>query len=151
MRKLTPIAAILALGIAAGAPAAKADMPARTVIAALETGRAELAPIGIELVALRVSAHGYLLDLRFRVVDIDKARSAMRETTPITLIDPVSGAVLAVPRAEKLGLLRSTAKRAQNGQILSSLFANSGHRVKAGDTVNLKIGTTTVSGIKVEG
>jgi hypothetical protein len=111
----------------------------------------DLSAHGVEFVALRLSAGGYMLDMRYRVLDIEKARTFLNTNIPATLEDHASGAILAVPVSAKLGKMRSSGRRAVEGQVLVSLFANPGQIVQAGNKVTLRIGDIVVPDITVEG
>ncbi len=117
-----------------------------------EAGYQEMAQkeFGISIVALRVIAGGYLLDLRYRVVDKERAKEFLDPRRPLTLIHQSSGKILQVPNPPKIGPLRQIPPPGEMDKIYFCLFANPGRLVKLGDLVGLKVGSKLVKGIPVE-
>ena len=108
---------------------------------------------GIELIGPRHTAAGYFLDLRFRVVDPEKAAALLRRQVTRYVIVEKSGAVLRVPSTEKLGLLRSavaTPSMVKRDRIYSALFANPGRHVQPGDKVTVVLGDFKAQHVMVE-
>jgi hypothetical protein len=98
---------------------------------------------GISALALRHTASGYMLDLRFRVVDPTLAAPLLSREIERKVIVDKSGAVLKVPFTQRLGSLRSavrTPSMVKADRVYSALFANPGRHVKPGDTVSLVLG-----------
>ena len=58
---------------------------------------------GIELVAMRTTAAGHMVDFRFRVVDATKAAPLLKQQTKRYLVHEASGKVLSVPNTSKVG------------------------------------------------
>lgn len=135
------LAAVLAAGCVA-TPAHKAAM------AAPRPGA--VADPGIRVESLRLTAADYMLDLRFRVTDPARAAPFFSRKTELQLIDPVSGARLAVPNTPKLGRLRQVARRDMPDRSYFMLFANPGRYLKAGSQVVLVAGDTPIGQFTVE-
>lgn len=98
---------------------------------------------GIQMMGLRTSAAGYMLDWRFRVLDPEKAFPLLRRNIDRYLVVEKSGAVLRVPFTAKLGSMRATVRTAnmiKRYKIYAGLFANPGQHVKPGDKVSLVVG-----------
>lgn len=95
---------------------------------------------GIRIESLRLSAHGRLLDFRYRALDCAKAAALSDPASQPGLIAEASGQRLKVPNMPKIGPLRSTALAPKPGTIYTILFANAGPGVKAGDLVTITIG-----------
>jgi hypothetical protein len=119
--------------------------------------RAALAPSpdaiensGIRVESLRLTAADYMLDLRFRVVDTERAAPFFSRKTELQLVDPVSGARLAVPNTPKLGKLRQVAREGMTERSYFVLFANPGRYLKAGSQVVLLAGDTRIGPFTVE-
>jgi hypothetical protein len=93
---------------------------------------------GIEPLSIRVSAAGYMLDFRYRIVDAEKAKAIVdRRITPV-LIDEGSGARLIVPTPPKVGALRtSSAPKAE--RVYFAMFANPGRLLKRGAKVTVEM------------
>lgn len=127
---------------------------AQTKPSEIQDGLPKAAPIrsqaGIEVEHLRLSAHGRLVDLRYRVTDPEKAADfAKRELKPV-LIDSQSGAKLQVPTSPKVGPLRQLAKGNDPKKVYFSLFSNAGMVVKPGSKVCLQLGDLCIDNLVVE-
>lgn len=94
---------------------------------------------GVRVESLRLSAHGHILDFRYRVLDPDKARLLADRTKEAYLINEATGERLKVPNMPKVGALRSTAVQLERNRIYLILFANPGSRVKSGHRVAVEI------------
>jgi hypothetical protein len=132
------LAALLAAGCAA-TPDQAALMPPETV-----------ADPGIRVESLRLTAADYMLDLRYRITDLERAAPFFSRKTELQLVDPVSGARLAVPNTPKLGRLRQVARKDMPDRSYFVLFANPGRFIKAGSQVNLVAGDTHIAQLTVE-
>jgi hypothetical protein len=124
---------------------------------AVRTADATAAPVaeathasGVKIEALRLSAAGYMIDLRYRVVDREKALPIFERKARPMLID-AAGAQLAVPNTPKLGQLRSTGTRnVKEDRVYSMIFANPGRYVERGAKLTLVIGDARFDGLVVE-
>lgn len=134
------------LGLAALLAAGCAATPDR---AALTPPEAVEDP-GIRVESLRLTAADYMIDLRFRVTDPERAAPFFSRRTELQLVDPVSGARLAVPNTPKLGRLRQVARKDMPDRSYFVLFANPGRFLKAGSQVNLVAGDTHIARLTVE-
>lgn len=105
--------------------------------------------LGIEVVAVRLSEAGSVLDLRYRVVDPAKAHACLSTHARPYLLDVASGAKLGVPDMAYVGALRQTAVEPLAGKVYFMIFWNPGQAVKAGQKVNLVVGDQTVAGLVV--
>ena len=105
---------------------------------------------GIEVVALRYSAAGHMLDFRFRVVDSDKAMPFFREDIKPYLVDKATGKSLDVPVPSKLGPARPTGRNPKLGITYWMFFGNPG-LVKPGDQVTIVVGDYKLEDLIVEG
>ena len=94
---------------------------------------------GVEVLFVRQTAAGYMLEFRYKVLDTEKAKSLFERQTKPVLIHTRSGAELVVPTPAKTGALRNS-----NPPLVDHtywmFFANPGKFVKVGDKVNIKIG-----------
>jgi hypothetical protein len=105
---------------------------------------------GIRVQSLRLTAADYMIDLRFRVTDPERAAPFFSRRTELQLVDPVSGARLAVPNTPKLGKLRQVARKDMPDRSYFMLFANPGRYLKAGSQVVLVAGDTRIGQFTVE-
>jgi hypothetical protein len=105
---------------------------------------------GIEVVALRLSAAGNLLDFRYKVLDPERARAILQSQTKPALVVPSTGLKLTVPDMAYVGALRQTAVAPQAGKTYFILFSNPRRVVQAGQKLDLLVGDMTLHGIPVE-
>lgn len=105
---------------------------------------------GIEFSSLRTTAAGSVLDVRYRVLDGEKARAVLNPSARLALIDQTSGKVLAVPSGGKVGALRQVARNPQVGKIYALLFGNPGRLVQSGSRVTFVVGKQRVKDLTVE-
>jgi hypothetical protein len=98
---------------------------------------------GVEPLAIRLSAAGYMLDFRLRVLDREKAAPLLVRKTECHLIAEKTGGVLQLARSPKIGALRSTVRTEEmvkQDRIYGALFANPGRLVQPGDRVTVVMG-----------
>jgi len=106
---------------------------------------------GVRLISLNLSAAGYMMDFRFRVLDADKASSFFDHRIKPFVLAERSNAKLPVPMANKVGAMRPTnrGKNIKAGKNYYMMFANPDRHVKSGDKVTLVIGDFKVEHLKV--
>lgn len=130
-------ALVLPVVIAAGLTltASSTDIFARKAADARVVSAAELEEVyGIRVNLVAVTADGGLVDLRYTVIDKDKAGHVLHDAAALPqLLLPDKGAVLRAPqaRAHKLDLI--------DGASYFLLFPNSGGLVQAGAPVSVVI------------
>ena len=105
---------------------------------------------GIEIASLRLSAQGYFVDFRYKVIDPDKATPLAKHESKPYLIDEATGKKLLVPSTPKLGPLRQTAQQLMAGRIYYIFFGNSRGIVKPGGKVTVVIGDCRIENLTVE-
>lgn len=150
--------ALLALvpGCASPGPAERPSAPAPALAGAGVNGISpEMAADlerhwGVRVESLRLSAHGHIIDFRYRVLDPDKARLLADGAKQAYLINDATGERLKVPNMPKVGPLRSTAVQLERDRIYLVLFANPGARIKAGQRVSVEIGEFKAEHLVVE-
>jgi hypothetical protein len=96
--------------------------------------------LGIEVLAIRLSAGGTMLDFRYRVVDPEKALSIMNRSIKPYLIDEATGARFAIPSSPKIGPMRQTTPRPEAGRVYWLLFGNPARSIKPGSLVTVVVG-----------
>lgn len=107
--------------------------------------------LGIRTEGLRLSAAGYVLDFRYRVIDPVRAAPLLDRKIRPYLLDEASGAQLGVPDTAKLGQLRTTGRnKVVRDQDYFILFANPGRFVKAGSKMTLVMGDLRLENLTVE-
>lgn len=156
MRKLRPILVWAAsLGLGAGlaglvgcstmgepavATAAAAPAPAPEVTA-------RPAVFGVEFIDTRLSAADHLVDLRYRVLDAEKAAPLLDRKIKPVLVNSKNGRRYYVPQPPIVGALRQTARSpaaVQVGRTYFMLFANPDRELKTGDSLALYVGDQRV-------
>jgi hypothetical protein len=104
---------------------------------------------GVDSMRVRRTASGTLVRFSYRVTDAKRAKIlGDKEATP-HLVDPKRGVILQVPVMEKIGQLRQTGTPVV-GQQYWMVFSNKRDVVKAGDRVDVLIGTFHADGLPVE-
>jgi len=109
------------------------------------------ARLGIRMEGLRLSAAGYILDFRYRVLDPAKAAPLLDSKIRPYLLDDASGAQLGVPDTAKLGQLRTKGRNkvvAEQGYFI--MFANPGRFVQAGNKMTLVMGDLRIENLVVQ-
>lgn len=104
---------------------------------------------GVQVLSVRLSAAGHVVDFRYRVTDAEKAASLFERRAKPYLIDHRKGIRLAVQSTGKTGPLRST-NIPKNGKDYVILFANPVGAVEARDPVSIVIGEFTTPLLVVE-
>jgi hypothetical protein len=104
---------------------------------------------GIELVAMRSTAAGHMVDFRYRVLDAEKAAPLFKRKNKPYLIHQASGKALAVPNTAKLGPLRNS-YAPQLGRTYWMFFGNHHRVVHSGDKVTVAIGDFRATDIEVK-
>jgi len=105
---------------------------------------------GIQVTSLHLSANGYMVDFRYKVVDPEKAAALGNPKAKPYLVDQATSAKLFVPRSPKVGPLRQSAENLMAGKIYFTLFSNSGKLVKKGNKVTVVIGNFKAENMVVE-
>jgi hypothetical protein len=142
------VVVLLAAGCVTGLhTAATADVQPAGVAVASDAAT----QLGVEVEGIRLSAAGYMLDFRYRVVAPQRVGPLFDARSRPYLLDEASGARLGVPDTPKLGQLRATgARRVVAGRTYSILFANPGRYVQRGATLSLVMGDARLDGLTVE-
>lgn len=94
---------------------------------------------GVEILGVRPTAAGYMLELRYRVIDPEKAAALFDRRAKPELVDDESGARFSVPSPPTTGEMRNS-NPPLAGHTYWMLFANPGGFVKPGRRVSVLIG-----------
>lgn len=141
---------LLSTGCASVGNGARSDIESSTSAKAADQG--ELSKVlttaqedkwGIQIVGLRSSMAGMMVDFRYKVLDANKAAPLLDLKNKAYMIVAKNGAKLGVPNSVKIGALRQTthAKKVKAGRDYFILFGNPGAKwVKPGDKVAVVIG-----------
>jgi hypothetical protein len=104
---------------------------------------------GVEIQSLRVTAAGGFLDLRFRVLEPEKAATFLDPSVPASLLHEPTGRLLSVA-SSKIGKLRQHTSSPERGREYFMLFRNSAGMVAPGDRVILMAGPCRIEGLEVQ-
>lgn len=94
---------------------------------------------GVKVERAVLSAGGYMVDFRYRILDATKATPILNRSIKPYLIDQATGAKFMVPAPPKLGQLRSGGQIKED-TVYYILFANPGKYVKSGNKVTVVVG-----------
>ena len=104
---------------------------------------------GVEVLFVRETAAGYMLEFRYKVLDPEKAKPLFDRQTKPVLVHESSGARFVVPTPPKTGALRNSNPPLAD-HTYWMFFANPGNYVKSGDLVTIEIGAFVAKGLVVE-
>lgn len=104
---------------------------------------------GVEVLYVRQTAAGYMLEFRYKVLDAAKAKPLFERQTKPLLTHLETGARLIVPTPAKTGALRNS-NPPLAGHTYWMFFANPGRLVQPGDHVSIDIGGFRVAGLVVQ-
>ena len=94
---------------------------------------------GIQILSVRTTAAGYMLDFRYKIIDPEKAATFLARKNKPQLKVLKNGIKLLVPSTPKIGPLRQSSLKPKAGKNYFMFFANPGKMVKAGDKVQFTI------------
>lgn len=104
---------------------------------------------GVEVVFVRQTSAGYMLEFRYKVLDPEKAMPLFERQAKPVLTHVESGARMIVPTPAKTGALRNS-NAPLEGHTYWMFFANPGKFVDQGDVVSIEIGDFVAEGLVVE-
>ena len=105
--------------------------------------------LGIEIISLRTTANGRMLDLRYRVSNPELARTVTKRDSKLNILifDAASGKTLSVPTTH-LGMLRTKSFNPKRNRVYYVLFDNAQKIIKPGSVVSVWFGDIKVEGIR---
>jgi len=103
---------------------------------------------GIKVEAVHLSAGGYMIDFRYRVIDAKKAAAIADPKEKPYIIDQATGAKFIVPAPPKVGPLRNT-KNIQADRVYFIFFANPGKYIKTGQKITVCVGEVKIENLEV--
>ena len=104
---------------------------------------------GLKIVAVRMIANGFMLDLRYKVINSEKASPLLDRKIKPYLIDQATGTKLYVPDT-KVGPLKQRIQSPDAEKTYFILFGNPGGLVKQGSQVTLVMGDFKAENLVVE-
>ena len=117
--------------------------------ARLSTGASKTEAGGVRVERITIAAAGYMLDMRYRIIDAELAGRTLQRDTGLMLVDQATGTKLEVPNMAKVGKLRQLPGK-DGDRIYWMFFNNPGGLVKAGAKVTLKLGDLKIEDIVVQ-
>jgi hypothetical protein len=106
--------------------------------------------LGIEVIALRQTSGGFMLDFRYRVLNPEKAMPMFQEEITPYLIDHSSGSELPIIGSTKVGPLRPTSRDPRKGVAYFMFFGNPGQLVKVGAKVTVVVAEHRLENLVVQ-
>ena len=104
---------------------------------------------GVEILFVRRTAAGYMIEFRYKVLDPEKAKPLFTRKTKPVMTHVETGTRLAVPTPAKTGALRNSDPPVAD-RTYWMFFANNGNVVQPGDRVDIQIGDFLVEGLVVQ-
>ena len=153
LQKIT-LAILFCIAAEASANAAAVEKDATAIMANHSTAatkdprRSEAHGILIERVSL--SASGIMVDVRYRILDLEKAQKVLNRRTKLQMIDQKTGVFLTVPDMPKVGKLRQMPKSDEPSRIYWMFFKNTGGVAKHGSKLTLSLGDVNLKDLVVE-
>ncbi len=105
---------------------------------------------GIEAQGIKLSAAGYMLDFRYKVINPVKAAIVVNRKDKPYLLDDRSKMIVRVPAPANIGPLRHTGGNLKKDTTYFVLFSNPGKRINQGDQVTVVMGQYKLEHITVE-
>ena len=101
---------------------------------------------GVRVVRVTLSGSGGLVDLRYQVVDADKAQTVHEPQTPPLMIDESTGAVIG-----ELYMGHAMSGRPKVGITYYLIYNNPGTIVHKGSLVTVQLGDARLPHVRVQG
>jgi hypothetical protein len=107
---------------------------------------------GVEVIGINLTSAGYMLDFRFRVVDVEKALPLFDHRIKPYVVADKSDIKLPVPMAPKVGAFRPTnrGKNIKADKTYYMVFGNPDSYVKPGEQVSVVIGDFKAENLTVQ-
>jgi len=141
------VAACVVLGALAAIGGCAGVGPAVPAAATVDAASPAAVSYGIEFLETRLSAADNVVDLRYRVLDAEKAAPLLDRKLRPVLVNAGNGHRYYVPTPPIVGALRQTTRPAQPvqvGRTYFMLFANPDRELRAGAKLALYIGDQRV-------
>jgi hypothetical protein len=94
---------------------------------------------GIQPVHLRITAQGYMIEFRYRVIDEDKALILSDRQNFPSMLSMKSRARFSVPYGSTVGYLKSNRKFLKPGKQYIVMFSNENRHMLPGDQVRIQV------------
>jgi hypothetical protein len=135
---------------AAAAPGRSAPTAAPVQTEAFGAGMV-VEQFGVRLTGVRLTANGYVVDLRYRVLDPAKAQALLDRKIRPVLVDETTGSRFYVPVPPTVGALRQTSRNKviHTDRDYFMLFANPDRKLQAGSKVALYVGDERFGNLQI--
>ncbi|MDX6450924.1 MAG: hypothetical protein QOH16_973 [Gaiellaceae bacterium] len=124
---------------------ASALAPIRIHIGRVVSAQGLVDESGVELTRVALSGSGGLVDVRYRVIDPDKATSVHASENPPLILDQRSGAIV-----NQLLMAHMHHGRPKVGVTYYLIFMNPGDVIRRGSRVSIQLGGARVEGVTVQ-
>lgn len=106
---------------------------------------------GVRLSGVRLTANGYVIDLRYRVLDPVKAQPLLDRKVRPVLVDEATGNRFYVPVPPTVGALRQVSRNKviHTDRDYFMLFANPDRKLQAGSRVTLYVGDQRFGNLQI--
>lgn len=143
-------AAIEAASPAPAAPQPEAGVVAGTTDEAFGAGMV-VEQFGVRLTGVRLTANGYVVDMRYRVLDPAKAQPLLDRKVRPVLVDEATGNRFYVPVPPTVGALRQVSRNKviHTDRDYFMLFANPDRKLQAGSRVTLYVGDQRFGNLQI--
>ena len=94
---------------------------------------------GIEPVSLHLTAAGFMIEFRYKILDIDKALVLSDRKDFPMMLSMKSKARFSVPYGSTVGYLKSNRRFLKEGKNYIAMFSNENRHMLAGDQVRIKV------------
>ena len=105
---------------------------------------------GVEVLGVRLTMADTMADVRYKLLDADKAKQLADGKTQAFVIDQPSGARLKVPTPPAEGAFPPSGNTLIPGKTYFALVSNRGHVLKRGTRVTVVIGESQVTDVAVD-
>jgi cytoskeletal protein RodZ len=105
---------------------------------------------GIQVSSLRLSMANSVVDLRYKVINPDKAILLGNGKTTAYIIDHATGKKLIMPSPPKEGAFPPTSNKLVGGKTYFSMVSNQGRALKSGSQVTVIVGNSQATNLTVE-
>jgi hypothetical protein len=105
---------------------------------------------GIQVAAVRLSMANSTVDLRYKVIDPEKAARLADGKTQVYLVDQSTGKKLTMPTSPKEGTFPPTANKLSAGKTYFAVVANKGGILRSGSIVDVMIGDSLAANLTIE-
>jgi len=109
----------------------------------------QIAELGIEVMAMRLTAGGNMLDFRFKVLTADKAMPLFREDIFPYLIDQKTEIPFKVTDTTKVGPMRPTSRDPREGKVYFMFFRNPHKFLQSGQRVTVVVGEHKIKDLMI--